>query len=359
MNTFLLPWNSKRLRWDTLGEMSTRVKYGERVTYQWNISHKKAQIGDRVFLMRLGEEPKGIFASGRIIRPTFERLNLEEERLQIKEKIISINLEFDILLNPEIDAILERDQLINSPLFMLMNWDAQGSGFLIRDEIAKNLEERWKEFGRNTSQSSLTSIEKTGLNLYSDCSREKGTELKEQVKEIGRITKEGDNLEIVTSTPKGNRQRSNAHTFRPSKDLDYAGQDARNKELGLAGEKLVLELEKQQLIKLGRKDLAEKVRLVSETLGDGAGYDVASFSADGESKYIEVKTTSGAKVVSFFMSSNELAFAQTYKDNYYLYRVFEYDKNTNTAKCFILKNIEEELNFSPIQFRVSLISANT
>jgi hypothetical protein len=69
------------------------------------------------------------------------------------------------------------------------------------------------------------------------------------------------------------------------------------------------------------------------------------------------KTTKGAKTTSFFISSNEKAFAEKNIGKYYLFRVFEYDKESNSGKCFILEgDLETELEFSPIQYRVSFLS---
>jgi len=63
--------------------------------------------------------------------------------------------------------------------------------------------------------------------------------------------------------------------------FDVAGRDARNRVLGRAGEKLVMNHERASLRTAGREDLARRVRWVSEEDGDGAGYDIASFAPDG------------------------------------------------------------------------------
>jgi hypothetical protein len=126
--------------------------------------------------------------------------------------------------------------------------------------------------------------------------------------------------------------------------------------VGDAGELLVLEFERNELIKNGRKDLAEKVRHVSQLEGDGAGYDIESYSLDGTIKYVEVKTTKGSSSSSFFMSSNEINFAKQHEENYYLFRVYEYDFATNSGKFFVVNNsIDETLDLTPTQFLVSYI----
>jgi hypothetical protein len=114
----------------------------------------------------------------------------------------------------------------------------------------------------------------------------------------------------VTPPPSMPRKGINTPTFRARKVKDYSLIDAKNKALGNSGESLVLEYERQQLIKSGFADLAEKIRHTSEIEGDGAGYDIQSFSNDGSIKFIEVKTTKGNAETAFYMSSNEVEFAR-------------------------------------------------
>lgn len=73
--------------------------------------------------------------------------------------------------------------------------------------------------------------------------------------------------------------------------VDYVALQIENSNLGKLGELLVVEWEKKTLRQCGRQDLASQVEHVSETLGDGVGYDILSFDKYGNEKYIEVKTT--------------------------------------------------------------------
>ncbi len=68
--------------------------------------------------------------------------------------------------------------------------------------------------------------------------------------------------------------------------------DHRNRALGEAGEKFVVDLERRQLTEAERSDLARRVRWVAVEDGDGAGYDVLSFDRGGRERLLEVKTTS-------------------------------------------------------------------
>jgi len=103
--------------------------------------------------------------------------------------------------------------------------------------------------------------------------------------------------------------------------FDPVARDFRNRQLGTAGEKFVMEIERRHLIALERPDLARKVRWVAAEDGDGAGYDVLSFAPDGAERLIEVKTTNGSARTPFFLTRNEREVADARADAWRLYRV--------------------------------------
>ena len=87
--------------------------------------------------------------------------------------------------------------------------------------------------------------------------------------------------------------------------FDPAERDARNRALGERGEERILRSEHALLTGFGRSDLARKVRWISKEEGDGAGYDILSFSASGDERLLEVKTTSGHQRTPFYLTENE------------------------------------------------------
>lgn len=106
--------------------------------------------------------------------------------------------------------------------------------------------------------------------------------------------------------------------------FDPVERDMRNRGLGLAGELAVLEYERLRLGRCGRADLAKRVCHVSLELGDGAGFDIASFDQIGAERLIEVKTTKGNARTPFFMSRTERDVSAKAADRYQLYRVHEF-----------------------------------
>jgi hypothetical protein len=103
--------------------------------------------------------------------------------------------------------------------------------------------------------------------------------------------------------------------------FDPVERDHRNRSLGKAGEAFVVEVERQQLEKIDRMDLARKVRWVAAEDGDGAGYDILSFDQRGRERLIEVKTTNGAARTPFFLTRNEHELAMERPTDWHIYRV--------------------------------------
>lgn len=105
---------------------------------------------------------------------------------------------------------------------------------------------------------------------------------------------------------------------------DVAARDARNRALGKAGEECVLHHERHSLCAAGRDDLASKVRWTSVQDGDGLGFDILSFDADGRERLIEVKTTNGWERTPFHISRNELAIADARPEEWCLMRLWNF-----------------------------------
>lgn len=143
-------------------------------------------------------------------------------------------------------------------------------------------------------------------------------------------------------------------TFQTRRTPDRSAIDDQNTELGRAGERLVLQYEKAQLRSMGCDQLATRVRHISEIEGDGAGFDIHSFEPSGEPKYIEVKTTKGAARTAFYLSSNELAFAQLKGSQFCLYRVYEYFDTPPSGKVYVTRgDLTQAFHLTPVQFRAA------
>lgn len=137
-------------------------------------------------------------------------------------------------------------------------------------------------------------------------------------------------------------------TFRAIK-VDFATREHACRNLGRSGEDLIVSYEKTRLAAAGRADLAEEVEWVSQTRGDGLGYDIRSFTVEYEERFIEVKTTNFDRETPFLITDNELAFSQENPDQYKLYRLFDFGKK---PRMYTLSgSMEVACELAPVRFR--------
>ena len=139
MKAYLFGWNPVKFKWDDLDDDIAKLQTGHKLEEDWSVaSHKTIQPGDRAYIVRVGVEPKGIFASGIISSEPF--LALRKGRTYHR-----IVIEFDVLLNPDKHPILTLDILKTGNL-AAQTWTPQASGISIRPELVDELEGVWQDF---------------------------------------------------------------------------------------------------------------------------------------------------------------------------------------------------------------------
>jgi hypothetical protein len=141
---YLLTWNSRRWPWPQLPQEARRVAAGEIVPSRWGCGRNgHIQPGDRLFLLKQGAEPRGIFASGTAISQPFADLHWDEEKAALGVHSNYIKMQFDTLFIPE-EAILRRDLLKGHPLLAQQYWDTRVSGMAIKAAVLVELEKIWQ-----------------------------------------------------------------------------------------------------------------------------------------------------------------------------------------------------------------------
>ena len=85
---------------------------------------------------------------------------------------------------------------------------------------------------------------------------------------------------------------------------------------------------------------------------DGYGFDIASFEPDGRERLIEVKTTNGWERTPFHISQNEIAIAETRRDEWHLVRVWNFARQ---PKAFSLRPpLSTHIDLTPTSFLAAL-----
>lgn len=142
-----------------------------------------------------------------------------------------------------------------------------------------------------------------------------------------------------------------APRVRLPRKVDFAARDEGNRKLGRAGEQWVIDFEHHRLIDARMADLFGRLDWISDRLGDGAGYDILSFDAPDEPRYIEVKTTNGTHGSPFIISRNELDFSKEVGEAFFLYRVFQFRQSP--ALYMLRGDVSRQLHLEPLDYRAS------
>ena len=138
MPTYLLTWNPKQWQWVDLAECAAKLKAQGYLDDRWGVGrNRKIGKGDRLFLMRLGREPRGICGSGWATSTVFESQHWNENKAAL-----FVELRWDMLLDAERESVLPLE-ILRHGLLATMKWDSRISGVRIPDEVAKELERVW------------------------------------------------------------------------------------------------------------------------------------------------------------------------------------------------------------------------
>jgi 5-methylcytosine-specific restriction enzyme A len=159
MSTFLFTWNPNRSPWKELPKEAIETAAGTAVPSRWSCGvTKKISVGDRVFLVRLGVEPKGIIASGWVTKAPYLDEHWEFEKAQSGKQSLFVLCEWERLLDPDIDSPLTVQKLLSEGLGSV-RWTPQASGVEIPQSATGELEKMWAVHVGNSSLGSAASDE--------------------------------------------------------------------------------------------------------------------------------------------------------------------------------------------------------
>lgn len=132
---------------------------------------------------------------------------------------------------------------------------------------------------------------------------------------------------------------------------DYIEQNRIQKAIGEAGEFFVFKYEKE-CVKKYNLPASKQVKWVSKDMGDGFGYDILSYDKQGNEIFIEVKTTPEKEKTSFYITANELLKSQQEKENYYLYRVYNFDMKKKCGEISVSRGSLKKFCKMPQVYKV-------
>jgi hypothetical protein len=139
---YLFTWNPRKFLWESLKDDIGMLTESGYAIFDWSCGRsRKPGLGDRVFLLRQGVDPKGIVGSGVIISQNHEATLTEDAPKQKAQRENYVTVEWEAVIDGEKEAPLGR--LVLKERFPGVNWDTQVSGIRIPDQDAEELEEVW------------------------------------------------------------------------------------------------------------------------------------------------------------------------------------------------------------------------
>lgn len=150
-NTFLLRWNPAISSY-TMSRLDDDMQawannWWEDNEFDWSVHEwQKARIGDRFFMVRVGDGNTGIFAAGR-----FTSNPVKGDDWSGKGRdIYYMNIEFEAVFHPERTEIITTEELESE--LPHISWRTGHSGECVDSETADKIELMWRDhIGRNKS----------------------------------------------------------------------------------------------------------------------------------------------------------------------------------------------------------------
>jgi 5-methylcytosine-specific restriction protein A len=140
--TILLAWNPKKFPWGDLEEELAQYRARGSSHSSWSIGNRKSiEIGTRFFMIRLGQEPRGIVASGHTKTAPYDGKHWNPEDAEKGVMARYAEIEFDYLSE---EPAINYTELKCPPLDKC-RWSTQISGITIPGEVAAQLEKLWRE----------------------------------------------------------------------------------------------------------------------------------------------------------------------------------------------------------------------
>lgn len=144
MPAWLVAWNPRLYAWDDFAADLEMLAARGHIDFSWNLGQNRSVVpGDRFWLIRLGEHPKGIFGRGYALETPHRAPSWRNPAsMQMYAPIRWIEL---------LDArhqkiVLPQPFLKSHSVLRRMNWSPRGSGVRIPDEVNLVLEAKWRDF---------------------------------------------------------------------------------------------------------------------------------------------------------------------------------------------------------------------
>jgi len=169
VSTYLLTWNPEHFSTGGDGSSEKVLNYSIGESVRWTSHSKQPRIGDDIYLMKIGAEPRGIVAKGTVTKESYNAPHWKDDTKQRSY----IEFELQELRNSCEEGLLHI--LLLKKSFPEQKWSPQTSGIEIKAEYLKGLDSLWESGHKShslalylSSSSNLESNEGTWYYSYKE-----------------------------------------------------------------------------------------------------------------------------------------------------------------------------------------------
>ena len=140
-SSYLLTWNPANWPWDSFLADRDATSQSGTVVHRWNCVNTRAAVCDKAYLLRTGEEPRGIIAVGNIVSASYRAPHWDERKQG--EECSFVDVEFTKIADPRRDKFISTDQLKKIKAGT-QEWSPEQSGIAIDAKAAAMLDRLWQ-----------------------------------------------------------------------------------------------------------------------------------------------------------------------------------------------------------------------
>lgn len=143
IKSWLFAWNPSNWEWRDLPDQIARTRTGKPALVPWRCVNQAVSPGDRAWLVRLGQEPKGIMARGNVVSEPYEAEHYDSDQAAEGKTSAYVDIEFTAIQDVFKDSFITVSELATITIDS-QNWVPQASGIEIKPRSAALLEKLWQ-----------------------------------------------------------------------------------------------------------------------------------------------------------------------------------------------------------------------
>lgn len=139
--TWLFAWNPENWAWPDFKAERDKTHVGQEVTQSWRTANRNVKVGDNAFLIKVGTQPKGIIATGKILSEPYEDQHWDDP----EKTCWYVDISFSRIQDPAQGDPFVTENDLSQITVEQQKWLTQSSGIEIKSSSAEALQKFWHE----------------------------------------------------------------------------------------------------------------------------------------------------------------------------------------------------------------------